>query len=104
MTGPQPIKSRRDFVRATVMMLVAFIALVSFGILYLNHEMREADQRWCELFIGLDDNYRAAPPGSLPPRSQKFADQIRDLRHGLHCADTPQPSIQAPRPSASPSR
>lgn len=79
-------------------MLVAVVVLASFGILYTNHEMREADERWCDLFIGLDDNYRAAPPGSLPPRSRKFADQIHDLRRSLHCADTPQPTIQ-PVPS-----
>lgn len=104
MTGPRPIQNRRDFVWAAVMMLVAFATLSGFGILYTNHEMREADQRWCELFIGLDDNYRAAPPGSLAPRQQKFANQIRDLRLGLHCEDTPQPPIQSPTSAPAPSR
>jgi hypothetical protein len=100
VTGPEPIKNRRDFVSAAFVAIVALVVLASFGILYTNHEMRKADERWCELFIGLDDNFRAAPPDSLPPRSQKFARQIHKLRKDLHCADTPQPTIQ---PSAPPS-
>ena len=103
MTGPRPIQNRRDFVWASLMMLAAVVGLASFGILYTDHEMRQSDERWCELFIGLDDNYRAAPPGSLPPRSQKFADQIHQLRRDLHCPDTSIPTIQ-PTPSASASR
>lgn len=100
MTGNEPIKNRRDFVWVTLIMLTSVAVLFSFGIVYINHEMSRADQRWCDLFIGLDDNYRAAPPGSLPQRQQRFANQIHQLRRDLHCAKTPQPTIQ-PIPSQS---
>lgn len=106
MTEQQaPKKEDKDVFRmvwAVVVALVAFGALTTLGILYTDHKAQQADQRWCELFVGLDDNYRAAPRGTLPARTQKFADQIHKLRQDLGCPDTPVP-IPQPAPSASPS-
>lgn len=103
----QPSKGRRrrdegetQLFWTAIMMLVAFAALVSFQIIYTNRKAVEADRRWCDMIIGLDDNYRAAPPGSLPPRTVVFAKQIHKLRQDLRCKDTVVVP-QTPRPSAS---
>lgn len=91
----------RDQRYAIVILIFTIGLLVSFNVWYVNHEQAQADQRWCDLFVGLDDNYRAAPVGALPERTLTFARQIRALRKDLHCRDTIVP-LPTP-PSVSPS-
>lgn len=94
---------RRNLIYTALMMLVAFGLLTTFGILYTEHKSRVSDERWCDLVIGMDDNYRSAPVSTLPPRVQTFARQIHKLREDLGCRATPLPPPQ-PTPSVSASR
>jgi hypothetical protein len=85
---PQQAKDNTRLIRSALGMLLVFGALVAFNIWYTSHtqavQQRKSDERFCALFVGLDDRYRI----SVPPGSEVFAAQIHDLRKSLHCRDT----------------
>jgi hypothetical protein len=85
---PQQAKDNSRLVRSALAMLLVFGALVAFNIWYTSHtqavQQQKSDQRFCALFVGLDDRYRV----SVPPGSETFAQQVHDLRTSLHCPDT----------------
>jgi hypothetical protein len=82
-----------------IVLLVAVGMLLSFNIWYTKNAIHKSNQLWCSLIVGLDDNYRAAPPDTLPERTRVFAAQIHDIREGLDCRHTTLP--QPPSPKAS---
>lgn len=87
----------RDPIRAFIALL-AVAGLVSFNLWYTSHERLQADIRWCELMVALDDRYRALP--SPAPEAAKLAESISELRKNLQCSE-PGPVTTDPRPSPS---
>lgn len=88
----EKVRNRR--ITQALVALVAVGLAITINILYVGYNQQRSDQRWCALMVGLDDNYRAAPPGSLPPRTQTFADSVKMLRKDFKCANTPMPTVQ----------
>jgi len=94
-------KRDRRSITVTLVAVLLFGLLAGFNTWYTNRAIHRSNQLWCSMMVGLDDNYRAAPPGSLAPRTVVFARQVQVIRHELGCADTPQPHIVTPSPSGS---
>jgi CHASE1-domain containing sensor protein len=71
--------------------MLGSIFLVSIGgVAYTNHVdgkresfEREADRRWCQLLVTLDDAYRSAPPATETGR--RVAGAVHALRVSLKC-------------------
>lgn len=91
MARPKP-DARNSLVYLAVLLVFSVGILVSFDIVFNSYRQNQSDQRFCALFIGLDDNNRAIPADRMPERTRKFAGIVRDLREDLNCPDTPQPS------------
>lgn len=91
----------RRWITLTLFAMILFGCLAGFNTWYTNRAIHRSNQLWCAMVIGLDDNYRAAPPGTLPARTMVFARQVRTIRHELGCRDTAQPAIVYPTPSRS---
>jgi hypothetical protein len=73
-----------------VSIFLSVVALAVAGVLYTGHvdgkreaAEREADQRWCELLITLDEAYSSAVPATELGR--RVADAVHNLRVGLDC-------------------
>jgi hypothetical protein len=70
--------------------VLAFVAVMAMGVMYVRHvdreaeqREREADRRWCELLVTMDDAY-----GSTPPQTElgrRIATAMHQLRTDFGC-------------------
>lgn len=86
------VRNRR--ITQTLVALIAVGIAITINILYVGYTQQKADQRWCALMTGLDDNYRSTDISKLPKRTQKFAVSVHTLRTELKCPATKVPSTQ----------
>lgn len=63
--------------------MVPFVVLMIAGYLYTNFVQRQADHRWCELIVTLDEAWRAAPPQS--ELGERIAAAMHKLREDIDC-------------------
>lgn len=98
---PQPDSLSPPRWRVLVAVVLSTMGLGGAGIVYTNWAVgeqrkaerraeaellraeREADRRWCELLITLDDAYGATPPQSST--GQRLAADVHNLRVDLGC-------------------
>jgi hypothetical protein len=90
------MSEQRSTAATRLVAILAFGALVAFGILYINYTNRQNDLRWCSLMVGLDDRYQGLD--TKDPDAIKFRDDVHRLRQGLRCP----PSVFIPSPELSP--
>jgi hypothetical protein len=72
----------RRLLWAVVVSYVAVFAMVFVGIWYVNHEIINSNQKWCELLVTLDN---PIPPDKDSPRSVDAATKFHRLRINLGC-------------------
>jgi len=61
--------------------VVAWLTLFVMMVLYVNHERREDDRRWCELLVTLTTN---SPPPA-PGRGQIIANILENMKRDFNC-------------------
>lgn len=75
--GPGPRRWRG------VALVAPFVLLMIAGMWYTNFVQQQADSRWCELIVTLDEAYQSAPPQSELGR--EIAVATHKLREDIHC-------------------
>jgi hypothetical protein len=82
---------RNTRILQAVLGLVGVLLVVSFNFWYTTYVAEKNDQKWCDLFVGLDDNYQSIPPSKLTAEQKDFAAKVHVLRRELHCSLTTHP-------------
>ena len=63
--------------------LIVLGALISFTIWYAGWKQAQADSRWCDLIVPIDDRQQTIT--NPTPDQKEFADRMHTLRRKLHC-------------------
>lgn len=73
----------RSWIIAWLTSFICMMALTGTAIQYANYVDRKSNQRWCGLFLILDDAYSATPPQNEAGR--KLAQEIAQLVRDFEC-------------------
>jgi hypothetical protein len=76
---------RWRYVYPLAAVFASIFVVVFINIAYTHEAVRQDQQNWCALIVGIDNRYQTTPPKPNDTGGIEFANDIHNLRSTLKC-------------------